>query len=201
MKVVCLYGSARRKGNSASLAQRFLSHASDCGAEISEYYLNGMTLRGCQGCDRCKTDLETCVLNDDLAPVLDAVFHAEIVVFATPVYYGDCTAQLKMFIDRSYSYLRPGDLNLDQPRRLPAPKPLAFILAQGHRDPTVFSDILPRYTDLFSWTGFADVHPLRAVDVYHLGDVASRSDLMTEVDNLAEKLINALDTAPASGDL
>lgn len=190
MKVVCLYGSARRKGNSALLAQRFLSLAVGRGAEVIEYYLNSMTLRGCQGCNRCKTDLETCVLNDDLTPVLDSVFEADVVVFATPVYYGDVTAQLKMFIDRSYCYLRPGYIKLDQPSRLASPKQLVFIVAQGHRDPNVFSDILPRYTDLFRWTGFADVHPLRAVDVYHLGDSSSRSDLMAEVDSLAERLID-----------
>lgn len=190
MKVVCLYGSARQKGNSTLLAQRFLSQVSARGAEIREYYLNSMTLRGCQGCNRCKTDLETCVLNDDLSPVLDAVFDADIVVFATPVYYGDVCAQLKMFIDRSFCYLRPGYISLDQPSRLAVRKQLVFIVAQGHRDPNAFSDILPRYTDLFRWTGFADVHPLRAVDVYHLGDASSHSDLLAEVDALAEKLTN-----------
>ena len=189
MKVVCLYGSARRKGNSALLAQRFLASASSRGAEISEYHLNELTLHGCQGCNRCKVDLDTCVLNDDLSPVLDAVFNADLVVFATPVYYGDVTAQLKMFIDRSYCYLRPGYINLDQPSRLASPKPLVFIVAQGHRDPKAFSDILPRYTELFRWTGFASVYPLRAVDVYHPGDASVRSDLMAKVDALAETLI------------
>jgi multimeric flavodoxin WrbA len=192
MKVVCLYGSARRKGNSTLLAQRFLSKVSDHVAETEEYYLNGMTLRGCQGCNRCKADLETCVLNDDLSPVLDAVSKADIVVFASPVYYGDVTAQLKMFIDRSYCYLQPGYINLDQPSRLAPPKQLVFIMAQGHRNPEAFSDILPRYTDLFRWTGFAEVHSLRAIDVYHQGDVSSRSDLMAEVDSLADKLVTGL---------
>ena len=43
--------------------------------------------------------------------------------------------------------------------------------------------------ELFRWTGFANVYPLRAVDEYHPGDASSRSDLMAEVDALAEKLI------------
>jgi multimeric flavodoxin WrbA len=189
MNVVCLYGSARKKGNSAVLARRFLDGAAARGAIIEEFYLNAMNLRGCQGCNRCKIDLETCVLNDDLTPVLDAVFHADLVVFTTPVYYGDVTAQLKMFIDRSFCYLRPGYIKLEHPSRLPEPKKLVFILAQGHRDSEAFADILPRYTDIFRWTGFADVHPLRAVDIYHPGDASARGDLLAQADVLAEQLI------------
>jgi len=189
MKIVCLYGSARKKGNSAVLARHFLDTAEQRGAQIEEVYLNGLNLRGCQGCNRCKIDLETCVLKDDLAPVLDAVFHADLVVFASPVYYGDVTAQLKMFIDRSFCYLRPGYIKLEHPSRLPERKPLVFILAQGHRDDEAFADILPRYSDLFRWTGFADVHPLRAVDIYHPGDASARQDLLHLADALAEKLV------------
>ncbi|PLX78036.1 MAG: NADPH-dependent FMN reductase [Desulfuromonas sp.] len=189
MKIVCLYGSPRRQGNSAELARRFLAAAEVHGAEICEYHLNNLTLRGCQGCNRCKQDLETCVLEDDLAPVLDAVFDADLVVFASPVYYGDVSAQLKMFIDRSFCYLRPGYISLDQPSRLSAPKPLVFILTQGHRDPQAFADILPRYSQLFRWIGFADVYPLRAVDVYHLGDASCRDELLREADAVAERLV------------
>lgn len=189
MHIVCLYGSPRPRGNSSILARRFLDRAAERGASCSEFHLNRLALRGCQGCNRCKTDLETCVLKDDLAPVLDAVFAADLVVFASPVYYGDVSAQLKMFIDRSYCYLRPRYITLEHPSRLPAPKPLVFILAQGHRDPACFADILPRYGELFRWTGFAQTHPLRVIDIYHPGDAAEHREAFRQVDELAERLL------------
>lgn len=189
MKVLALYGSPRKEGNSALLARQFLTRAQKRGASIEEIDLNRLQLRGCQACNLCKTKFETCVLKDDLTPVLAAIAEADLLLFTSPVYYGDVSAQLKMLIDRTFAFLRPGYISLDQPNRLPAPKPLVFILTQGHRDPAVFADILPRYSDLFRWTGFAKTYPLRAIDVYHSDDAAKRDDLLRQAEALAEALI------------
>jgi multimeric flavodoxin WrbA len=197
MNVVCLFGSPRKDGNSAAVAGHFLDTARKLGASTQSFYLNSLSLRGCQACNLCKTRAEKCVLKDDLSPVLDAVFAAEVVVMASPVYYGDVSAQLKAFIDRTYSYLHPGYISLSHPSRLPERKKLAFILTQGHRNPDWFADILPRYRDLFHWTGFAETHPLRVVDVYRRGDVGSRQEVMQEAATLARKLLAPGDAVPA----
>jgi len=197
MNVVCLFGSPRKDGNSAAVARHFLETARKFGASTQSFYLNALSLRGCQACNQCKTRAEKCVLKDDLSPVLDAVFAAEVVVMASPVYYGDVSAQLKAFIDRTYSYLHPGYIVLSHPSRLPERKQLAFILTQGHRNPDWFADILPRYRDLFHWTGFAETHPLRVVDVYRKGDVGSRQEVMQEAATLARKLLAPGDAVPA----
>jgi NAD(P)H-dependent FMN reductase len=188
MDIVCLYGSPRKQGNSATVARHFLRRAEAQGATVQSYYLNNLRFRGCQACDRCKTSAENCVLQDDLTPVLNAVFAADLVVIASPVYYSDVSSQLKGFIDRTYSFLLPGYIAKKHPSRLPRPKPLVFILTQGHRDPAMFADILPRYQDIFQWTGFAETYPLRVVDVYHLGDVDSRLDVLAEAEVLADRL-------------
>ncbi len=191
MKVVCLLGSPRRNGNSAALARHFLDRAEALGAETVNFNLNDLAMRGCQACEACKTGHQNCVLEDGLSNVLDAVFHADLLVFASPVYYGDVSAQLKTFIDRTYSYLQPGYITQKHPNRLAARKPLVFILTQGHRDPEAFDDILPRYCNLFHWTGFAELHPVRVYDVYHQGDVEKkRPEAFSQLDRLAEELID-----------
>lgn len=190
MKIVCLLGSPRRHGNSAHLADYFLEQLQERGAEVSRYQLNDLSMRGCQACDACKIDFERCVIEDDLADVLDAVSTADALVFASPVYYGDVTAQLKMFIDRSYSYLKPGYISQQHPSRFPERKPLVFILTQGHRDPEEFKDILPRYSKIFYWTGFAKVVPLRVIDVYHPGDVEKkRPEVYRQLDEMAADMM------------
>jgi len=189
MNIVCLFGSPRKRGNSTVVAERFLQRARQFGAETMCFYLNELKYRGCQACNACKTGSERCVLPDDLAPVLDAVFNADLVVFASPVYYSDVSAQLKAFIDRTYSYLLPGYIAKEHPNRLSARKLLVFILTQGHRNPHMFTDILPRYRDIFHWTGFAETHPLRVVDVYHLGDAEARPEVLAEAEALAEHLV------------
>ncbi len=189
MNVVALFGSPRKDGNSATVTAHFLQRARQLGAETKSFYLNELNFRGCQACEACKTVAATCVLQDDLASVLDAVFAADLVVLASPVYYADVSAQLKAFIDRTYAFLVPDYIATDHPSRFPQRKPLVFVLTQGHRDPDWFADILPRYRDIFHWTGFAETHPLRVVDVYHRGAVNARPEVLAEAERLAERLL------------
>ena len=107
MKVVCLLGSPREKGNSATIANRFCKTAERLGAEVITAVLNKLDFRGCQGCMACKTKLDRCVLEDDLTDVLEAIRETDVLVLASPVYFWDVSSQLKAFIDRTFSYLVP----------------------------------------------------------------------------------------------
>ena len=107
MKIVAVLGSPRPQGNSAGLARQFLAAARELGAEVQEYQLNKLNFQGCQGCRTCKTKSEACILEDDLAPVLAAIKAADLLVLASPVYFGDLIGQMKCFFDRTYSYLQP----------------------------------------------------------------------------------------------
>jgi len=192
MNIVYVSGSPRRGGNSDSLAHHFLHRCEQSGATVTSYYLNGLNYQGCQACDKCKTDSEKCVLKDDLTQVLDHIFVADLVVFASPVYYGDVSAQLKGLIDRTYSFLRPGYVAKSHPNRLALPKKLVFILIQGHRDAAAFADILPRYSDIFRWTGFSETYPLRVIDVYHRGDIERCDEALCEAERLADRLMSEI---------
>lgn len=161
MKIVTLLGSPRSGKNSASIAGRFNQSAAELGAQTGVFELNRLNYRGCQGCYACKKELDHCVLNDDLSDVLAAVQEADLVVLASPVYYGDVTAQLKGFIDRTFSYLKPDYLTNPQPSRL-SPKKLVFVLVQGHPDEKLFADIFPRYEVFLKWMGFSEIRLIRA---------------------------------------
>jgi multimeric flavodoxin WrbA len=78
----------------------------------------------------CKTKLDRCVLKDDLSEVLDAVRETDILVMATPVYYGEVSSQLKGFIDRTFSFLVPDYTTNPNPSRLQSNKKLVFIQTQ-----------------------------------------------------------------------
>jgi multimeric flavodoxin WrbA len=164
MKIVTLLGSPRSHKNSATIAERFTETAGQSGAETRSFELNRLTYRGCQGCYACKKEFDHCVVKDDLSEVLTAVQEADLVVLASPVYYGDVTAQLKGFIDRSYSYLKPDYITNPQPSRL-GPKKLVFIITQGHPDETLFADIFPRYDVFLKWLGFTETRLIRACGI------------------------------------
>lgn len=188
MKIVALFGSPRPKGNSATVANRFCDTAQALGAKIKTYALNKLEYRGCQGCMTCKTKLDRCVLKDDLANVLDDIREADILLLASPVYYGDISSQLKAFIDRTYSYLVPDYHSAPNPCRLLPGKQLIFVLTQGNPDESRFNDIFSRYDFFFKWYGFSGSHLIRACGVREAGEAAGRSEVMDLAEDLAQRL-------------
>jgi len=164
MQVVAVLGSPRTNGNSSAIARRFMDTAARFGARTRAFELNQLTCCGCQGCYACKKELDKCIVTDDLSEVLSAVHKADIVVLASPIYFGDVTAQLKIFIDRSYSYLKPDYITNPQPSRL-SPKKLVFVITQGHPDEKMFNDVYTRYSGFLKWMGFSDCNLIRACGI------------------------------------
>lgn len=189
MHVVCLKGSPRTEGNSSALADALCARAREKGADVRSWNLNELDYRGCQACYLCKTQLETCALRDDLTPVLDAVRACDTLVLATPVYFGDVSAQTKAFIDRTFSFLKPNFQSEDQPGRLEPGKRLIFIQAQGNPDRNEFGDIYPRYSSFLMWQGFRESEILRACGYQGPGDAARDPELLEHVEELAEKML------------
>ena len=64
----------------------------------------GKKIAGCLGCQYCFTHEGTCVQKDDMADVIESLKGADMVVFASPIYWFDITAQEKAAIDRLYAF-------------------------------------------------------------------------------------------------
>ncbi len=189
MNIVCLNGSPRVKGNSATIAARFCEAAEKAGAQVKNWYLNKLDFRGCQSCYGCKKTSDRCVLKDDLAEVLEAVHACDVMVLASPVYYGDVSAQLKAFIDRNYSLLTPEYTTSNKATRLAPGKKAVFILTQGDPNEKSFSDIYPKYSTFFKWMGFEDTELIRACGLGEAVTVEKRKDIMKQAEELARKLV------------
>jgi multimeric flavodoxin WrbA len=180
MKIVALLGSPRPESNSASLAQAFLDSCRGRGADIKTYVLNKMSYQGCQACMGCKTKAESCILKDDLTPVYEEIRQADVVLLASPVYFGDFSGQLKSAYDRFYACLNP-----DFSSRLPAGKQAIFVLTQGNPDPEQFKDIFKRYETFMKWLNFDACHLLRACGLQGPGEVKDRPEALREAADLA----------------
>jgi multimeric flavodoxin WrbA len=185
MKIVAVLGSPRPQGNSSTLARAFLQAAGERGAEITEYLLNQMDFKGCQGCMACKTKCETCILEDDLTPVLQAVRDADVLVLASPVYFGDLSGQLKCFFDRTYSFFNP-----DFSSRVPPGKKAVLILVQANPEETEFADIFPRYRRWLRMYGYDPIRLLRVTGVREPGEVASQAAALDAAAALARELVS-----------
>lgn len=100
MKNVLIISSTPRKdGNSELICKQFYKGASDAGHKAEIVRLNDMKLGYCQGCYAC-TKLGHCFQNDGMNEISEKVLKADVIVFATPVYFYSMSGQLKVFIDR-----------------------------------------------------------------------------------------------------
>lgn len=104
-KILVLNGSPRKNGKTASLVNAFVQGVESVGNEVKELYLQGMNIWGCLACEGCQRNGGTCVQKDDMQTVNEAFLWADVVVFASPQYWGTITGQLKIVIDRLYAIL------------------------------------------------------------------------------------------------
>lgn len=98
-KIIIVSSSFRVGSNSDILASEFERGAIDQGNEVEKIMLKEINMHFCRGCLACqKTGL--CVQKDDMTEILKKINKADILVFASPVYYYSVSGQLKTFIDR-----------------------------------------------------------------------------------------------------
>ncbi len=184
MKIVAVLGSPRPQSNSSALAHKFLAAARELGAEVKTYTLSEMNYQGCQACRACKMKSEACIQPDDLAEVLEAVKAADLLVLASPVYFGEVSGQMKCFIDRTYSFV-----GADFTTRLAPGKKAVIILVQANPDQNEFSDIFPRYARFLKLQGFEEVALLRGVGAWEAGDILKQGALLERAGALAREMI------------
>jgi len=188
MEIVALLGSPRAAGNSSFIAERFLKAARRKGARTTVFALNKLRYRGCQACDACKTRMDHCVLKDDLSPVLDAVQRADALLLASPIYYGDLTAQMKGFIDRTFCYFTPDFRTNGHQSRLSSGKKLVMVLTQGAQ-PEYFKDVFGRYSSFMSYHGFTESHLIRACNLVEPAAVRKDAKVLKLADKIAALVV------------
>lgn len=96
---VVISTSIRHGSNSDLLADRFIEGAREAGHTVTKIPLAGKDIRFCKGCLSCVKQ-KKCVIQDDVADIMRQVLAADVVVWATPIYYYEMSGQMKTLIDR-----------------------------------------------------------------------------------------------------
>ncbi len=99
-KVLMLSSSPRKGGNSETLAAAFAKGAKEAGNRVEIVYLREKQVGFCKGCFAC-LKLGHCVIKDDAVEIAAKMHDANVLVFATPVYYYSVSGQLKTMLDRA----------------------------------------------------------------------------------------------------
>ena len=98
-QVVVVTSSPRKNGNSETLAKKFAEGAKQAGHEVHFVAVRDLDLKFCTGCMYCQTH-DKCVLRDGMNELYETFQNADVLAFATPVYYYAVSGQLKTLLDR-----------------------------------------------------------------------------------------------------
>jgi len=105
--ILVLNGAARKNGNTTQLLEAFIGGAKSAGHNFETFYMQTMDIHGCTGCEGCKNAPKgcdnPCVQNDDMANIYPAFMKADVIVFASPLYFWGITGPLKTAVDRLYA--------------------------------------------------------------------------------------------------
>lgn len=107
-KILILSTSPRKNSNSDTLAEEFAKGARESGHEVEKISLIGKEIQFCRGCLACQKT-KRCVIHDDADTIVqEKMLHADVLVFATPIYYYEMSGQMKTLLDRA-NPLYPSD--------------------------------------------------------------------------------------------
>jgi multimeric flavodoxin WrbA len=103
MKVLGIFGSPRRGGNTEALLKEFLRGCREGQAEVEEVFLRDLKITPCLEIYACRKD-GNCPIRDDMQNLYGKIAEADILVLASPVFFYSVSAQAKAFIDRCQAF-------------------------------------------------------------------------------------------------
>lgn len=102
MRVLGIGGSPRRGGNTDILLDCALKAAKAEGAVVTKVILNNLKISPCQECGGCDK-MGVCIIRDDMRGLYEKLAEAEVIIIASPIFFGSLSAQTKIMIDRCQS--------------------------------------------------------------------------------------------------
>ena len=99
-KVLVISTSPRKGGNSETLPDEFIRGAREAGNDVEKVTLYDKDIRFCKGCLVCQ-NTQRCVIHDDADTIVQNMLTADVIVFATPIYYYGMCGQMKTLLDRA----------------------------------------------------------------------------------------------------
>ena len=174
MKIAIVNGSPR-KGNTYAAINAFMAGAvGRHSCEVIE--ADKLNISPCKGCGACQCQ-KGCVAKDDTNATVDKLVEADMILFATPVYWWGMTAQLKLVIDKCYckGLLLKG-------------KKVGILVAGGSPTDNIQYALIRKQFECIAEYLDWEIQFFKAYYAMAKGDLASDAAAVTELKTLGEQL-------------
>lgn len=147
MKIAVLMGSPNKNGSTALLSEEFARGAREAGHTVEIIDAAHARIHACAGCVRCGYD-GPCAQKDGMDAIRAQILAADMLVFATPLYYYGMSAQLKTLLDRFCAF--NGSLQRKRMRS-------ALLAVAWNSDDWTFEALMAHYRTLTRYLNLTDM--------------------------------------------
>ncbi len=187
MNIIGIIASPRKTGNTAWIVNKILEGAKEQGAETQAWYFSDLDIKPCRGCWGCHQGDQGCVIKDDMQKLNDAIDQANAIVFGSPIYMMQMSAQAKIFIDRLFARFSPRYSPYFKEESA-AQKKLILTFNQGNPDAGLFQSYIDYTRHMFELLEFA-VTEVPVVTGMRNGPAQERKDLHTVLKDIGSSLV------------
>jgi NAD(P)H-dependent FMN reductase len=103
-KILAFNGSPRPNGNTVYLLEKFMEGAGRHSNNLEIVHPLELNLEHCHGCLRCNVLRRCSITGDDWATISEKILEADVLVFASPIYFHHLPGPLKILLDRFRSF-------------------------------------------------------------------------------------------------
>jgi multimeric flavodoxin WrbA len=188
MFVLGLQGSPRKKGNTHFLLSAFMDEVKSRGAETHVINVCEKNIRPCIGCATCERKGFCAIKDDDMAAEIYGLLRrADVVVLATPIYFYNATAQMKLLIDRTQTlWARKYKLGLTDPGR---PDRKGILLSVGAtKGKNLFEGMILTAKYFFDAIGASYFGDLKYWRIEDFGDMQKHETVMADIKKAVDRL-------------
>lgn len=177
--VVIITGSARRGGNTELLAKAYAKGAKKAGHKVEIFEAAHKNIKGCRACNKCYTKDGACVFGDDFNQLAPLVEKADVLVFATALYWFNFSSHIKAAIDKIYSlYVGKRDVNVSE---------AALLVCAETDEMKDFEGIVSTYDLITSYLSWDDRGKILVPSVNKVGDI-EKTDALRKAEEAGEEL-------------
>jgi multimeric flavodoxin WrbA len=98
-KILAIYGSPRRRGNTSLLLQKAVQGSRESGGQVEEIFLSDLKISPCLEIYACKKT-GRCVIQDDFQDFYNQLLVCKGVMLASPIFFYTVNAHTKILMDR-----------------------------------------------------------------------------------------------------
>ena len=100
-QILLVVGGGRKNGNTAQLVDAFIKGAEEAEHNVEKVSLVKTEVKGCIGCNACRFG-KPCIQKDGFNELTPKIKAADLIVFASPLYFWTISSKVKAFIERFY---------------------------------------------------------------------------------------------------